>query len=143
MGIMITTMLQTLLTTVLMSRMTKMVDKNALQIGYAKTAKKVDMKRIKNVTWEILTHPVNDEKENVGASPDKVTKETNYPKKTGKVEEMNFSEVFHELKLPSKLTEGLTVPLALLALLHLCNEQGLELEQDTGLQDFKIKQGKV
>jgi len=125
----------------------KMVDKNALQIGYAKTAKKVDMKRIKNVTWEILTHSVNDEKENVGASPDKVTKETNYPKKTGKVEEMNFSEVFHELKLPaklpSKMTEGLTVPLALLALLHLCNEQGLELEQDTGLQDFKIKQGKV
>jgi condensin complex subunit 2 len=34
----------------------KMVDKAALQIGYAKTAKKVDMKRIKNVTWEILTH---------------------------------------------------------------------------------------
>jgi len=125
----------------------KMVDKNALQIGYAKTAKKVDMKRIKNVTWEILTHSVDTEKENVGASPDKVSKETNYPKKTGKVEEMNFSEVFHELKLPAKLpqkmTEGLTVPLALLALLHLCNEQGLELEQDTGLQDFKIKQGRV
>ena len=40
----------------------KMVDKAALQIGYAKTAKKVDMKRIKNVTWEILTHSVLDEK---------------------------------------------------------------------------------
>jgi hypothetical protein len=33
----------------------KMVDKAALQIGYAKTAKKVDMKRIKAVTWAILT----------------------------------------------------------------------------------------
>jgi len=33
----------------------KMVDKAALQIGYAKTAKKVDMKRIKNVAWSILT----------------------------------------------------------------------------------------
>ena len=33
----------------------KMVDKAALQIGYAKTAKKVDMKRIKAVTWNILT----------------------------------------------------------------------------------------
>ncbi len=32
-----------------------MVDKAALQIGYAKTAKKVDMKRIKAVTWAILT----------------------------------------------------------------------------------------
>ena len=48
--------------------------------------------------------------------------------KAGTVEKMNFTEVFHELKqpakLPSKMTEGLTVPLALLALLHLCNEQG-------------------
>ena len=33
----------------------KLVDKAALQIGYAKTAKKVDMKRIKTVTWAILT----------------------------------------------------------------------------------------
>ena len=33
----------------------KMVDKAALQIGYAKTAKKVDMKKIKEVTWNILT----------------------------------------------------------------------------------------
>lgn len=32
-----------------------MVDKAALQIGYAKTAKKVDMKRIKAVAWNILT----------------------------------------------------------------------------------------
>ena len=32
----------------------KLVDKAALQIGYAKTAKKVDMKRIKAVTWSIL-----------------------------------------------------------------------------------------
>ena len=32
----------------------KLVDKTAVQIGYAKTAKKVDMKRIKAVTWSIL-----------------------------------------------------------------------------------------
>ena len=38
----------------------KMVDKNALQIGYAKTAKKVDMKRIKQVTWSILTQASNE-----------------------------------------------------------------------------------
>ena len=38
----------------------KMVDKSALQIGYAKTAKKVDMKRIKHVTWSILTQASNE-----------------------------------------------------------------------------------
>ena len=38
----------------------KMVDKAALQIGYAKTAKKVDMKRIKHVTWSILTQASNE-----------------------------------------------------------------------------------
>ena len=42
----------------------KLVDKAALQIGYAKTAKKVDMKRIKNVCWNILTHSATDEKVN-------------------------------------------------------------------------------
>ena len=42
----------------------KLVDKAALQIGYAKTAKKVDMKRIKNVCWNILTHSAADEKVN-------------------------------------------------------------------------------
>ena len=38
----------------------KMVDKSALLIGYAKTAKKVDMKRIKSVTWNILTQASNE-----------------------------------------------------------------------------------
>jgi len=33
----------------------KTVDRAALQIGYAKTAKKVDMKRIKEASWRILT----------------------------------------------------------------------------------------
>eukprot|EP00088_Acartia_fossae_P028317 TRINITY_DN2909_c0_g1_i2.p1 TRINITY_DN2909_c0_g1~~TRINITY_DN2909_c0_g1_i2.p1 ORF type:complete len:622 (+),score=241.23 TRINITY_DN2909_c0_g1_i2:267-1868(+) len=125
----------------------KMVDKAALQIGYAKTAKKVDMKRIKNTAWEILTNSSTDDKENVGASPEKQSQnETLHKTKPGKMtDEMNFTEVFHELKtpakLPSKMTDGLTVPLALLAMLHLCNEQSLELVQDKSLLDFKIKQG--
>jgi chromatin segregation and condensation protein Rec8/ScpA/Scc1 (kleisin family) len=86
-----------------------------------------------------------DEKENIGASPEKMSQDSINKTKAGTVEKMNFTDVFHELKqpakLPSKMTEGLTVPLALLALLHLCNEQSLELEQDPNLLDFKIKQG--
>merc|ERR1712200_140670 len=114
----------------------RMVDKAALQIGYAKTAKKVDMKRIKNVTWSILTQ----DKENVGASPEKVSEKT---REDGKVEETSFSDVFRMLKqphrLPPKMSENLSVPLALLGLLHLCNEQNLEIVQDPSLKDFLIK----
>jgi len=117
----------------------KMVDKAALQIGYAKTAKKVDMKRIKHVTWSILTQ----DKENIGASPEKV--QTEKSKEGSKVGDTSFSHVYRLLKqphrLPPKMTENLSVPLAFLALLHLCNEQNLEIVQDTGLQDFTIKQG--
>jgi len=120
----------------------KMVDKAALQIGYAKTAKKVDMKRIKSVTWSILTQASNEDKENVGASPEKVSEKA---EGGGKVEETSFSHIFRLLKqphrLPPKMTENLSVPLALLGILHLCNEENLEIVQDSTLQDFTIKQG--
>ncbi|XP_023323672.1 condensin complex subunit 2 isoform X2 [Eurytemora carolleeae] len=114
----------------------KMVDKAALQIGYAKTAKKVDMKRIKAVTWNILTQ----DKENVGGSPEKVSEK----EEEGKVHETSFSHIYRLLKqprrLPPKMTENLSVPLAFLALLHLCNEQNLEIDQNPNLKDFTIHQ---
>merc|ERR1712055_693543 len=93
----------------------KMVDKAALQIGYAKTAKKVDMKRIKSVAWNILT----EEKENSRGSPEKqVDKETREEPGT------KFSSLYKTLKQPSKIgrtmSENLSVPLAFIALLHLC-----------------------
>jgi len=120
----------------------KTVDKAALQIGYAKTAKKVDMKRIKNTTWSILTHasrhPGSD------ASPEKM-RENETVEKVDVVEEMVFSELFKQLKQPSKLppkvSEGLSVPLAFIAILHLCNDHNLELTSTTNMDDFGIKQG--
>jgi len=121
----------------------KMVDKAALHIGYAKTAKKVDMKRIKSVTWSILTQASNEDKENLGASPEKVSEKTN--KEEDKVDEMSFSQVYRHLKqphrLPPKISDNLSVSLALLALLHLCNERNLEIEQDPSLSDFVVRQG--
>lgn len=119
----------------------KMVDKSALLIGYAKTAKKVDMKRIKSVTWNILTQASNEDKENVGGSPEKV----NDKEGDNEMEEMSFTQVYKQLKqphrLPPKMCENLSVPLALLAMLHLCNERSLELQQDPSLSDFIVKGG--
>lgn len=55
------------------------------------------------------------DKENVGASPEKVSEKT---REDGKVEETSFSDVFRMLKqphrLPPKMSENLSVPLALL-----------------------------
>merc|ERR1719384_2027498 len=49
----------------------KLVDKAALQIGYAKTAKKVDMKKLKVVAWSILNQASIQDKENRSGSPEK------------------------------------------------------------------------
>jgi len=119
----------------------KMVDKAALQIGYAKTAKKVDMKRIKHVAWSILTQ----EKENQSGSPDK-QKDENNVEKPREVEETQFTSLYKTLKQPTRLpktmSDNLSVPLAFIALLHLCNEESLQLIPSESLDDFKIMQGR-
>jgi len=126
----------------------KMVDKAALQIGYAKTAKKVDMKRIKNVAWSILTQASTEEKENQSGSPEKqVDKDVvDLNNREKEVEETQFTSLYKTLKQPTKLpktmSENLSVPLAFIALLHLCNEENLHLIPSEGMEDFKIVQGK-
>jgi len=120
----------------------KMVDKAALQIGYAKTAKKVDMKRIKKVAWSILTQ----EKENQSGSPEKQLDKEGADHAQKEVEETQFTTLYKTLKQPTKLpktmSENLSVPLAFIALLHLCNEESLHLIPSQQMEDFKIVQGK-
>jgi len=126
----------------------KMVDKAALQIGYAKTAKKVDMKRIKRVAWNILTQASSEEKENQSGSPEKqVDKELVEHNAGGReVEETQFTTLYKTLKQPTRLpktmSENLSVPLAFIALLHLCNEESLHLIPSEQMDDFQIVQGK-
>ncbi|CAK1544920.1 unnamed protein product [Leptosia nina] len=90
-------------------------------IPYAMRAKKVDMKQLKHCTWKILTRE----------SP---------PGEEEHVSETTFFKIYS--KLPSKLSanmrESLSVPLALLSVLHLANEKGLVLEKRDDLKDFKI-----
>lgn len=90
-------------------------------IPYAMRAKKVDMKQLKHCTWKILTEKTPEgEKEDVA--------------------ETTFFTVYK--RLPSKLTpnmrESLSVPLALLSVLHLANEKGLILKKREELNDFGV-----
>ena len=43
--------------------------------------------------------------------------------------------------MPTKMSENLSVPLAFVALLHLCNERCLALSGVSDFSDFNIRQG--
>ncbi|XP_038206223.1 condensin complex subunit 2 [Zerene cesonia] len=90
-------------------------------IPYAMRAKKVDMKQLKHCTWKMLT-----EKTPEGDKED--------------VSETTFFSIYSRLpnKLSTNMRESLSVPLALLSVLHLANEKGLILEKSEDLQDFNI-----
>ncbi|KAI8426043.1 hypothetical protein MSG28_005010 [Choristoneura fumiferana] len=89
-------------------------------IPYAMRAKKVDMKQLKHCTWKMLTEKSKSEKEEVTAT--------------------TFSTIYNKLptKLSTNMRESLSVPLALLSVLHLANEKGLILEKSEDLKDFSI-----
>merc|ERR1719474_1806628 len=115
----------------------KLVDKAALRIGYAKTAKKVDMKRLKVVAWDILNKASIQEKENRSGSPEKQV-----DKEERESEGTQFSTLYKSIKHPAKIgktmSDNLSVPLAFIALLHLCNEQNLSLTPSDEMEDFTI-----
>ncbi|CAH0729978.1 unnamed protein product, partial [Brenthis ino] len=90
-------------------------------IPYAMRAKKVDMKQLKHCTWKMLT-----EKTPEGEKED--------------VSETTFFNIYSRLpnKLSTNMRESLSVPLALLSVLHLANEKGLILEKKDDLKDIGI-----
>ncbi|KAM9858730.1 condensin complex subunit 2 [Aulostomus maculatus] len=104
---------------------------NKIEINYAKTAKKMDMKRLKTSMWSLLTD-----------SPEKPTKEveTVTPEVCG---DKVFSQTTKMLlqRLPSTMAQNLSVPLAFVALLHLANEKNLELQKVDDMSDIIIRQG--
>ncbi|KAF7687664.1 condensin complex subunit 2 isoform X1 [Silurus meridionalis] len=105
---------------------------NIIEINYAKTAKKMDMKRLKNSMWSLLTD-----------SPEKPAANAEREDSTEVPGEKSFSQSTRTLlrKLPSTMASNLSVPLAFVALLHLANEKNLELHKVEDLSDIIIKQG--
>ncbi|CAG9766883.1 unnamed protein product [Ceutorhynchus assimilis] len=87
---------------------------------YATKAKKMDMKKLKQALWCTLTQSA----------------EYN---ETDKVVPRNFAVVYKELykRLPEKMAVELSPPIAIVALLHLCNERCLALKS-IDVTDFII-----
>ncbi|NXG55452.1 CND2 protein, partial [Hemiprocne comata] len=109
---------------------------NKIAIQYAKTAKKMDMKRLKKNMWELLTEG---QKKQMVAEVNAEEKEDTSVVADEKV----FSNITNQLlhRLPSVMANNLSVPLAFACLLHLANERNLKLESTEDLSDVLVKQG--
>uniref|UniRef100_A0A8B9CCJ1 Condensin complex subunit 2 n=1 Tax=Anser brachyrhynchus TaxID=132585 RepID=A0A8B9CCJ1_9AVES len=92
---------------------------NKIAIQYAKTAKKMDMKMLKQNMWDIL---LDTGKKQTLAEIEDTEKEKDPSVVTG---EKAFSDITKELlhRLPSTMVKNLSVPLAFTCLLHLANEK--------------------
>uniref|UniRef100_A0A0F7ZEC1 Condensin complex subunit 2 n=1 Tax=Crotalus adamanteus TaxID=8729 RepID=A0A0F7ZEC1_CROAD len=100
---------------------------NKIDIQYAKTAKKMDMKKLKQTMWHLLTEvPKNQVKEE---SEDPEVKSISVGGSKA------FSSITTDLlhRLPSVMAKNLSVPLAFACLLQLANEKNLKLQ---GVQDL-------
>uniref|UniRef100_A0A8C3S1C2 Condensin complex subunit 2 n=1 Tax=Chelydra serpentina TaxID=8475 RepID=A0A8C3S1C2_CHESE len=106
---------------------------NKIEIHYAKTAKKMDMKRLKRTMWDLLTDVQKDQNEVAEKETDSVILAN---KKV-------FSGITKDLlhRLPSAMAQNLSVPLAFACLLHLANEKNLTLEGVEDLSDVLVQQG--
>ncbi|CAH1113307.1 unnamed protein product [Psylliodes chrysocephalus] len=95
-------------------------------IHYAQKSKQIDMRKLKKAIWMRLTgcKTANSEvQQNVQVIP------------------QNFSNLYKSLPelLGQKEKQEMSCPLAFVALLHLCNEQNLQLTQLPGYKDCLIK----
>lgn len=105
-----------------------------LDIAYAKTAKKLDVKRLKKTIWNILTESEED-KGKTGT--------------TGQTDQLNmsmnksilFTSLLSELpnRVSGQMAENLSVPITFVCLLHLANEKNLKIE-DSEMKDLIISQ---
>lgn len=103
---------------------------NKIELNYAKTAKKMDMRRLKRSMWCLLT-----DREDKAVEEDEEEREVTGEKTFGK----STRGLLH--RLPSTMAKNLSVALAFAALLHLANEKNLELQKVEDLSDILIKQG--
>lgn len=109
---------------------------NKIEIQYAKTAKKMDMKKLKQSMWSLLTE-----------TPKQADAEVNHSEdgEAGPLEEgpdKKLSSLTKDLQksLPPLMAQNLSIPLAFACLLHLANEKNLKLEGTKDLSDVLVWQ---
>lgn len=129
-----------------------------IDINYAKTAKKLDVKKLKGVIWHLLTTkskkagengPASESMEETEAAGSKEKPTENGPDsfKEGSVGTdmdgtLSFQELLNDLpqNVSTHMAKNLSVPIAFVCLLHLANEKTLKIESEN-MSDLKITQG--
>ncbi|KFQ40746.1 Condensin complex subunit 2, partial [Mesitornis unicolor] len=111
---------------------------------YAKTAKKMDMKKLKKNMWELLTDKKQQEilaEVSAGGARDTKTGLRMRECPTVVAGEKIFSGITTDLhhRLPSVMAKNLSVHIAFVCLLHLANEKNLKLEGAQDLSDILVK----
>lgn len=108
-----------------------------IDIAYAKTAKKMDVKRLKTAMWTILTQNPQEDKENAPPDPDNGEKDESRVKQS-----QSFKGLYSQLpgKLSKNMSKNLSVSIAFVCILHLANEKCLKMTGDANMCDFFISQ---
>ncbi|XP_071494851.1 condensin complex subunit 2-like isoform X1 [Diadema antillarum] len=107
---------------------------NKIDIQYARTAKRMDVKKLKTHMWNFLTtHHDEDDKENISQEAEK---------SDGVAGSQSFCDMYSILpeRLSKTMSKNLSVPIAFVCLLHLCNEKSLLVSNSDHLDDLIISQ---
>eukprot|EP01134_Creolimax_fragrantissima_P005223 CFRG5223T1 len=108
-----------------------------INIGYARTAKQVDVRKLKTQMWQeiMIDTKIGEDKEN---GPTKTIEND---------DEISFKEICHRVQktLPEQKSKDVSVALSFVCLLHLANEKSLEIKQGDmdkdvhGMNDLQIR----
>ncbi|OTB07560.1 hypothetical protein M426DRAFT_317868 [Hypoxylon sp. CI-4A] len=110
-------------------------------VQYARVAKKVDVRRLKEELWKGMRLPETDEDGNHSRLPTPPTEEAQ-PEKP-KVEEppLKFTQVMNDLQAvyPKTVMDDISTSFCFICLLHLANEKGLSIENTPELLELEIR----
>lgn len=131
-------------------------------IPFAKIAKKMDIRKLKHVMWNLLSP---EDKAQISIRDNNVTviengndmsggdqttiieaaKKTPSPTPSEKAVHLAFSNLYGNLpvRVSSKMANDLSQPIAFVTLLHLANEKNLKLIPEIDLRDFIIEQDQL
>jgi condensin complex subunit 2 len=108
---------------------------NAQQLNYARVAKRVDVAKLKSTLWnEFVQQPKQPKQTTTTHQQDKQAENQEKSSKT-------FSSLIKNLSksYPSEALADLSVPYCFICLLHLANENNLEIQQSTENEDLIIR----
>ncbi|KAF2968743.1 hypothetical protein GQX73_g4840 [Xylaria multiplex] len=109
-------------------------------VQYARVAKKVDVRRLKEELWKGLGYPETQEDPNRSRLPTPPSDEEagRMPKEEPP---LKFTEVMNDLKsvYPKTIMDDISTSFCFICLLHLANEKGLSIEKTPELLELEIR----